>query len=218
MIKLILAILLLFNILDARENPFFPAKDEKDIPYTSNENRTLPQLKKATITLPSQARIINKVTLEYKCLDGSIEKKSINLQNSIDWHLPIVISQRNRVSQEKITRQTQSRSKSKSKNKTGFKRLASFKYGTFLANYKRLKILTNDKIIRDFMLVNPHRIVIDFKRDTTLKTYAKDNTNTIFKKIRVGNHLGYYRVVIELDGQYRYKKQKISDGYMVVLD
>ncbi len=205
MIRVLLVMLLLLAVSDARENPFFPAKGEKEIPYTSNEYKTLPPLKRATISLPSQARVIQKVTIEYKCLDGSIEQKSIDLQNSVDWHLPIFISQ-NYVS----TIQEPKRKK--------FKKIASFKYGSFFASSKALKIITNDKIIRNFMLVEPHRIVIDFSRDTSLKTYTKQNKNSTFKKIRIGNHLKYYRVVIELDGEYRYKKKKIANGYMFILD
>ncbi|MDY0238878.1 MAG: AMIN domain-containing protein, partial [Campylobacterales bacterium] len=45
----------------------------------------------------------------------------------------------------------------------------------------------------------------------------KDNKNSIFSKIRVGNHAGYYRAVIELDGLYRYNMQKIPDGYILNL-
>jgi hypothetical protein len=206
-------VLVLLNILYARENPFFPAKGEVNMPYTSNKDRSLPPLKKATITLPSQARIIKKVTLEYKCLDGSIEKKSIELQNSVDWHLPIVISQNYSID----LKQQDKNLISSNKTKKSFKKLASFKYGVFFASKTTLKIVTKDKIIRNFMLVDPHRIVIDFSRDTNLKTYTKINKNSVFKKIRIGNHSKYYRVVIELDGQYRFTKQKIPDGYIFVL-
>jgi hypothetical protein len=51
-------------------------------------------LKRATIAISSQARVIKKVTVEFKNLDGSIESKSIDLDNAIDWHLPLFISQK----------------------------------------------------------------------------------------------------------------------------
>ena len=91
------------------------------------------------------------------------------------------------------------------------------KYATFYTSKKRLKLVTKDKAIRDFLLVQPHRIVIDFDRDVSLKAFTKINKNNIFSKIRVGNHDGYYRVVLELDGYYRYKMKKISDGYIFQL-
>ena len=220
MIRVLLVMLLLLSVSGARENPFFPAKGERDMPYTSNKDRTLPPLQRATLSLPSQARIIQKVTVEYKCLDGSIEQKSIELQNSVDWHLPIFISQsyvkteaENKPEIKHLTKKPK-----RTKKKNSFKKIASFQYGNFYASSKTLKIVTNDKILRKFMLVDPHRIVIDFNRDTSLKTYTKQNKNSIFKKIRIGNHSKYYRVVIELDGEYRYKMKKIPNGYMFVLN
>ena len=38
-----------------------------------------------------------------------------------------------------------------------------------------------------------------------------------FSKIRMGNHDGYYRVVIELDGQYRYKLETQERDYTIVV-
>ena len=93
MIKIVVLIVLFFYTLQARENPFFFDSSLKQFPYTSNSDKNLPPLKRAAITLPSKARIIEKVTVSYKTLDGSVEEKSIILGNSIDWHLPIFISQ-----------------------------------------------------------------------------------------------------------------------------
>jgi len=194
--------------LQARENPFFPSKGENDIPYTSNKVKSAIPLKQSSITLPSSARIIKKVTVEYENLDASIGKQSIELDNSVDWHLPIFISQN--YSQTQTKTQTQ---KIKKKKIIKYKEIASVKYVKFLASQENLKVVTKDKIIRNFLLVNPHRIVLDFKRDTNLKSYTKNNDKGIFCKIRVGNHKGYYRAVIELDGQYQYKMQKLSNGY-----
>ncbi len=204
MVKAFASTLLLLVSLEARENPFFPSVGEKDISYTSNEDRSLSPLKRATITLPPQARVLQKVTIEYKNLDGSIESRSIELENFVDWHLPIFISQSYTASmkEEKIPQK-----------KKVFKKLTSVKHASFYSADKTLKIVTKDKIIREFLLVKPHRIVIDFKRDTNLKSHLKKFNNNVFSKIRVGNHSGYYRVVVELDGYYRYKMKKISNGY-----
>ena len=60
---------------------------------TSNFTTTLDPLKRATLTLPSTARTIESVTIKYKNLDGSISEVSEELGNSVDWHLPIFISQ-----------------------------------------------------------------------------------------------------------------------------
>jgi len=216
LIKVIFVSIFLFIILDARENPFFPSKGEKDIPYTSNQVKKAEPLKQSSITLPSSARVIKKVTIEYENLDASIEKKSIDLDNSIDWHLPIFISQSYSESDTKTENDEEVKSPKKSKE-IKYKEIASIKYAKFLSAQKTLKIITKDKIIRNFLLVNPHRIVLDFKRDTNLKSYVKDNKSGIFCKVRVGNHSGYYRAVVELDGLYRYTMQTLSDGYVFKL-
>jgi len=206
--RFLLLIFLLLTTLQARENPFFPSEGENDIYYT-NKQETFPPLSRATISLPSQARVIQSVTIKYKNLDGSIESKSIELENSVDWHLPLFISQ----SYSSSDKQKIMLSSKKSK----MKKVASFKYASFFSNDKRLKIVTKDKMIRNFLLVKPHRIVLDFKRDTTMKNYTKNLSGNIFTKIRVGNHSGYYRVVLELDGYYRYSYKQSNDGYLFTL-
>lgn len=201
--KLLFITLFLLLSLNARENPFLPTPGEKDIPFTSNANNSKPALKRATIEIPKYARLLQKVTIEYQNLDGSIESKSIELDNSIDWHLPIFISQ-------SYTQDTEKKELTKDKK---FKKIASMKQASFFVSGKKLKIVTKDKIIRNFLLVQPHRIVLDLDKDTRFKGYTKINKGEFFSKIRVGNHDKYYRIVIELDGYYRYKMKKISDGY-----
>ena len=211
MIKIFLILILILTTSNARENPFFPIVGEKDIPVTSNEDRTKSPLNRATITLPAQARVVQKITVEYKTLDGSIENKSIELDNSIDWHLPLFISQ-SYSSTTEPTIEMQSPSKEEK-----YINIASTKHLQLLALDRKLKLLTKDKIIRDFILLNPHRLVIDFKKDTDIKSYIKQSSNTIFNRVRVGNHKGYYRAVIELDGVYRYDMQKRDYGYFLEL-
>lgn len=213
LIKVLFITFFLLLTLQARENPFFPSKGEKDIPYTSNQVKAAQPLKRSSITLPSSARIIKKVTVEYENLDASVETRTIELDNAIDWHLPIFISQN--YSQMQTQTQSQKLTKDSKKKKTlKYKKIASVKHASFFSSKKSLKIVTNDKIIRNFLLTRPHRIVIDFKRDTNLKSYTKENPKNVFCKVRVGNHSGYYRAVIELDGFYQYKMQKVSDGYI----
>ena len=207
MTRILFIFIILILSLNARENPFFASVGEKDINFSSNENRAKEPLKRATITLPAQARILQKVTIEYKNLDGSIEKKSIELDNAVDWHLPVFISQ-NYSTAEKTT--------VKKVKKSNYKKIAFIKYAKFYKSNKILKIVTKDKMLRNFLLTKPHRIVFDFKRESKMKSYEK-TLKGIFCKIRVGNHDGYYRAVVELDGLYRYKMTKVSDGYLFKL-
>lgn len=212
MIKVLSTLLFLLISLDARENPFFPDKGEQDILQTSNKDMSLPSLNRATIALPPQSRTLKKVTVEYQNLDGSLETKSIELNNAIDWHLPLFISQSyGSTSKAKVLK------KKKSLRKKVYKKIAQNKNVKFFTSEKILKIISNDKIIRNFLLVNPHRIVIDFEKDISMKTYTKSISNSVFTKIRVGNHAGYYRVVVELDGHYRYKLSKVNGAYIFKL-
>jgi hypothetical protein len=59
--------------------------------------------------------------------------------------------------------------------------------------------------------------VLDFKRESTMKSYAKKTDIKVFKSVRIGNHDGYYRAVIELDGLYKCDLKKTSVGYMLLL-
>lgn len=204
--KLLFVSIFLLTISEARENPFFPSLGQKDLMYSSNEDTSLPPLKRATLMLPATTRVIESVTVNYRNLDGSQDKKTIILENSVDWHLPLFISQ-------SYNEKNIDAPKIKTLNKI-YKKVASIKYADFFILDKSLKILTKDKLLRNFLLVKPHRIVLDFKKDTKLKSYVKSNPKSVFKKIRVGNHAGYYRVVVELDGYYRYKYKKIDNGYV----
>ncbi|WP_373071667.1 AMIN domain-containing protein [Sulfurimonas sp.] len=211
MIKLFTIILLLLISVEARENPFFPASGEKDLPNTSNKDLSVASLKRAAISLPSSARIVQKLTVEYKNLDGSIQTKSILLNNSIDWHIPIFISQSmNDIKEVK----TQSKKPVKTKK---YIHLFSSKNIKFYKDEKELKIDTKDELIRSFLLTKPYRLVLDFKKDVNLKSEEKNFSTQVFKKISLGTHKGYYRAVVTLDGQYKYKKSKQNYGYKIKL-
>jgi len=202
------AILLMALSLSARENPFFPSTGEADIPFTTNEKEELLPLKRAALSFPSTARTIESITVKYKNLDGSIEEKTENLGNSVDWHLPLFISQN-------IADSTENK---KIKEKEKFKKVAGLKFITLYESKKRFKFVTKDKMIRNFLLTKPHRIVCDFKRDIDLRSYEKHiKSSGKITNLRVGNHKGYYRIVIELDGSYRYKLRAIDNGYIFSL-
>ncbi len=220
MVKVLFLALLLLTSLNARENPFFPSSGEKDIPLTSNIDSDLNPLKRATLTLPSTARVIEGVTVKYKSLDGSRHSETIELDNSVDWHLPIFISQSYTNEVQKVTAPKKKIAKAKitPKKQSSYKKIAGMKLISFYSKGKKLKVITKDTIIRNFLLVKPHRIVCDFKRDTNIKSYVKEMAkNSLFTKIKVGNHSGYYRVVIELDGHYRYATKDIENGYLFEL-
>jgi len=215
--KVFTLILLMIISLSARENPFFPSTGEADIPLTSNSVETLPALKRAAVTLPSTARTIESITIKYKDLDGSIHDKTEEIQNSVDWHLPIFVSQN--IENTPVEAQTQTQiipqsKESKPEVKKEYLKVASLKFISLYSYDKEIKIVTKDKMIRSFMLVQPHRIVCDFQRDIDIRSYQTDSIKkSIVTKVRIGNHKGYYRVVIELDGYYKHNVSNQDFGY-----
>jgi hypothetical protein len=215
MYKFSLLLTLFFTTLFARENPFFPVNPSQDVAITTNQVETFPPLKRASITLPSTARVLESVTLKYKNLDGSIESKTLELHNSIDWHLPLFISQN--YSMQECQTATSVKVKKK-KVRSRFHEVAKLAFIRFYVDHKKMKIVTKDKLLRHFLLVKPHRIVCDFARDTDIRSYdVTTPKGTLFKKIRIGTHKGYYRVVIELDGYYAYSIKKEKGMYLISL-
>lgn len=197
-------LLLLFGALEARDNPFFPAEGMKELPVTSSDIESFDPLKRAAITLPDSARVLKKVSVEYQNLDGSVGTRSIDLDHSVDWHLPLFVSQSYTATKDENRPETEP-APVKTERET-FKLLHDFGEAAFYQSGNTLKVVTKDPMIRNFMLVDPHRIVLDFKRDADFRSKVKtiDKGNP-FKQIRLGNHSGYYRAVIELDGQYRHE-------------
>jgi len=194
-------LLLMFISVFGRDNPFFPTDpDEKQMP-TTNKLETLKPYSTQQILLPNSARAVKAIIIRYQNLDGSISNEQIEVNNKIDWHKPFVISQK----------QPMLKKEEKKASPT-----INAKFIKFKPSGKSLKVITKDKILRNFMLTSPYRIVMDFSRDTSFKPKNFLLNREPFKKIRMGNHDHYYRVVVELDGQYRYKLQLNEKDYTIV--
>ncbi|HIC43500.1 MAG TPA: AMIN domain-containing protein [Sulfurimonas sp.] len=193
-------VLLCFSSLLARDNPFFPADPNAINISTSNRPETLSPFSKQNISLPNSARAIKAITITYQNLDGSISNEKLDLNNEIDWHKPFIITQ----------------NKDLKKIKTKKSKIINAKFISFQADNKTMKYMTKDKLLRNFMLTNPHRIVMDFSRSTSFKPKSFNINKAPFKKIRMGNHDKYYRVVLELDGEYRYKLKSSEKDLFIV--
>lgn len=204
-------LLALFFSLHGRENPFFPADELGNIPVTSNKITSYPPLKRAAITLPDQARVLQEVTIKYKNLDGSVESKSIQVEHAVDWHIPLFISQSYSSDSEKKSTVNTTKKSSKKRETIPFN-FIDLKFSELSVD-----AVTKDSLLRHFIMVNPHRIVLDFKRDANFLSYAKDVKTIPFKNVRIGNHDGYYRVVISLDGRYRYSVTPKENRYQITL-
>jgi len=214
-IKPLLLILFLLTALDARENPFFPVDSSEEISVTTNQINTIPPLKRASIELPSTARVLESVTIRYKNLDGSIATKSVEIKEGVDWHLPLFISQSYCSNDSKTTKSQVKTLKVKQEKAL---EVLNLDFIRFVVTGNQIKIITKDKLLRDFLLIKPHRIVCDFKRDIDIRSYiTKLPKGLVFKRIRIGAHKGYYRVVVELDGYYTYRLKKENSAYIFTL-
>lgn len=200
--RFIFSILFLCTLLVARENPFFPMVNIEELPLSNNNPDFKSSLEKVDIKLPSSARVLKKVEITFQNLDGSIETREVEIDRAIDWHKPLELQQKGGT---KAMRKEVDRSK--------VQPLADYGFIKFYANRKKIHVITNDEKIRDFLVVRPHKIVIDFKRDASFLTKRFKVNRFPFVNIVLGNHDGYYRVAIELDGQYSYKMKEIAKGY-----
>ena len=187
--KFFIYLTIFVSLLFSRENPFKPlVNDDTKVVIEKNFFTS------AKASLPDSARMLKSVTLTYQNMDGSISKKTININKSIDWHYPIKISQK--------------------REKVNFKEI-SFKFIKFYIKNRKILISTSDKRIRDFFLINPYKFVIDFRANRSFLTYTRPLKGSFVKRIILGNHQGFYRVVFLLDGRYSYKIKKVKEGYLI---
>jgi len=200
--------------LQARENPFLPAKGISQPNYTTNTPEKIPPFTHTSIEFSPSARVLQSITVTSKNLDGTITNKTININKTIDWHKHLELSQEN-TKDIKLTNKTKQPEK-KVEKKELFKKVASLKFITFYTSKQTIKLTTNDKLLRNFKLIKPDRIILDFKRDTNFSTKTFKGSE-IFKKITLGNHKNYYRVVLELDGHYIYSISNKKNNIFVEL-
>ena len=241
--RILLLIILLLGAAGARENPFKPVIDETVLPVTSNKVEKAPPFKKTEIRLPVDARILTSVAIYYQALDGSIKKEIVAVDRSVDWHKPIVVSQglpcgetkkRNskkspKAAKGKAVKKKTARPKAAAAAKPAAKKgpkpspaatKGLYRPLPFLGlkfEERSLRIVTPDEKIRIFHLADPFKVVIDFKRDAAFLSRHKKIAKPPFMAVDVGNHEGYYRLVVTLDGPYRYSLSKIADGYILYL-
>lgn len=187
--------LILLAPLFARENPFFAADPYKSQKVTSNIPDTKPNMSSINYTLPDQARILKEVTFTIQNLDGSIENRRVAIDQTIDWHRPITVSQAKGSTSEKLTRNSSSSG-------------ADFGFIHFMAEGKRLSIKTSEPLVRHFVLSDPNRIVLDFKRDAIFKSVQKNLGSVPYLNVSLENHGKFARATITLDGRYGYSLDK----------
>ena len=212
-IKIVFIALLFAAIsLIARENPFEPVKTSTTTGKATYKQDTMKSFQEVKTQLPSSARILKKVEFVFQNLDGSIEKKSLGVDKKIDWHDELVVKKANDVTKNMPKPPKSMPMENKPKTTIQFKNIVSF-----TITDKEIQVQTADKKIRDFLVTNPYKIVLDFKKEISFYTKVYNLKTKFFKSIAIGKHDGYYRVAIELDGKYLYNLKTVSKGYLINL-
>lgn len=202
--KITLILILLCLGLLARDNPFKPVVSSKDLGKATNVSKTYAPLKVEKFKLPSSSRVLKKVKFEILNVDGSMSEVIFDVDKKVDWHKDIIVSN--------IPLKFQNRPK-----KIEPKLLKPFKFLTILIDKNKLLLKTKDTLIRQLFFSKPYKIAIDLKRDVSFYTKIIKLSKLPFTKIFIGNHGKFYRVVLQLDGKYRYHIKKNSNGYLIEL-
>lgn len=216
--KLILMLFALFAW--GNDNPFAP-------PQSIDENAILNDFEKKDVVFNSDARLLKSISVTYVTLDGSEKTMTLDINQSIDWHrtysfiktkspqtTAILDVSVTTPEQFNLTGEINSSLNVEIPNDNG-----KLEYFISFASYKsKLKLITKDEIIGNFAVGNPSKIILDFKRQTSFKTKTQRlKMGTAFKRLDLGSHKGYYRLVIYLDGKYNFKIQKDESGYVISL-
>ncbi|WP_052433568.1 AMIN domain-containing protein [Sulfurospirillum arsenophilum] len=235
--KILWLFLSLAVLVDARENPFETGMSPQSTTQIKDERTNF---KSATLTLPSSARILKSASVTFQNLDGSISEEIVAIEQDVDWHLPLILSSQKidtkvatptvivtpetKPSIEKKVIVTPAPIKEEKVTPTvttpNLNADSTFKLNdaiSFFINQNEITIFTKDSKMRDFLITDPYKVVIDFKKESTYPTKTLEFQKAPFTSATLGTHDGFYRIAILLDGQYRYDLQAFNGGYIIKL-
>lgn len=191
----------LYINLYARENPFKKVDTRKSVFKKGAKS----YLNDSTFRLPDEAREISEIIVRYKSISGEQVSTIIKINKKIDWRIPISLSQKE-VRRTKLKKQSSLE-------------FVPFSFIKYKVSDDSVFIYTSATNIRNFMLPNPNKIVMDFSYDNYFKTYKKKiDKNYKVSSITTGSHKGFFRVAIVLIGKYKYKITKVNNGYKVTFE
>ena len=216
-----IAILALFALfLSGNDNPFAP-------PQNIDDTAVLDDFEKKDVVFNSDARLLKSISLTYITLDGSEKTLNLDINQSIDWHhsyafIKTKSPQTTALLDVSVTTPEQFNLSGELNSSVNVEipndngKLEEF---ISFASYKnKMKLIVQDEIIGNFVVGNPSKIILDFKKQTSFKTKTQRlKLGTPFKRLDLGSHKGYYRLVIYLDGKYNYKIDKDDSGYVISL-
>jgi len=232
--KILWLFLSLAVILEARENPFETSMSPQTVGKTTQIKDELTDFKSTTLTLPSSARILKSASVTFQNLDGSISEEIVAIDQNVDWHLPLMLSQKTETNApipsvpvvtplpiEKkdlppapILKEEKPSSTANTNASNAFKLNEDL---SFFINQNEITIFTKESKIRDFLIADPYKVVIDFKKVNAYGTKSLEFNKAPFVSATLGSHDGFYRIALLLDGHYRYDLQAFNGGYIVKL-
>jgi len=185
----------------ARENPFFSTSESSNLPISSNNVQHQPPLTSMTYNFPDQARILKEATFTFQNIDGTLETRKIEIDQSIDWHNPLIISQHKTQKENTLS--------------SGEESYSGSEFIQFSHAGNRISLLTKLPILRSFSLTEPNRVVVDFSHKIAFKHYGKNLSDSPFLNVHVANHGKFARATITLDGKYTCSVSKTDQGASV---
>ncbi|MCL4431239.1 MAG: AMIN domain-containing protein [Epsilonproteobacteria bacterium] len=186
-----------------RENPFFSTEESSAMPVSSNTVVHKPPLTSMTYSFPDQARVLKEATFTFQNIDGTFETRKLQIDQSIDWRHPLVLSQ---YGNQKAPSNTQI-------NKSSH---ADSGLIQFIHSGNRITLVSKDPILRSFSLGDPSSIIIDFVHSSPFNTYEKDLSASPYSKVKVTYHGKFARAHITLDGRYTCTVAKTDQGASVI--
>lgn len=193
-------LLLLACFLFGRDDPFELKITPKTSPQSVKGEITKP-LENVEVMLPTTTRILKEVKFVYQKLDGSIATETIQIDSDIDWHYPISISQ------------------VQDKEQFELRKPVSHQISDFevIIIGKTIHLNSPYKLRQIFVLPQPFRILLDFNRGKTDINQSLKLDKRFFSVVSIGTHQDFYRVSLELDGQYGYDLEQDEKGYIIIL-
>ncbi|MCH5323293.1 MAG: AMIN domain-containing protein [Helicobacter sp.] len=190
------------NATSKGRNPFVPLVTPKGSGQVSSPP-TLQLFTKSEFQLPSTARKLQKITIEYQNLNGSTSILEKEVEGDIDWHFPLILTQG--IQQEE----------KEAPSHKPFSLGNQFHFNTQDAS---ITLKTPFKMIRNFTLASPTRLVLDFENPSREPLNADYDTQLpVFTQFLAQSHLDFYRITIVLDGQYNYtiQENKQNKSYQI---
>lgn len=232
--KILWLFLSLAVILEARENPFETSMSPQMVGKTTQIKDELADFKSTTLILPSSARILKSASVTFQNLDGSISEEIVAIDQNVDWHLPLMLSQKTETNAPKpsipvvtppsiekkdlppapFLKEEKPSSTANTNTSNAFKLNEDI---SFFINQNEITIFTKESKIRDFLIADPYKVVIDFKKVNAYGTKSLEFNKAPFVSATLGSHDGFYRIALLLDGHYRYDVQAFNGGYIIKL-